>query len=219
MISWNSCATGMFFWVGIDTGRIENYQKITEVGNSELGWGWVTSHSKGPKDTVLETCIASCMATKIWWKIGCGLQTSLPKLWKQWMFIACILLVDFFQASTKYQWIGFWQNWKLNPLLLPLYLYLSIHVCIYIYIRCSLLSHRFSHPVLGHTEVNACEVSQQWLHTLQLLQTIDQTELARAAKMWVVVPKFDHLKRLMLVKEFHKPSPSHHHVYRWYKHV
>ncbi|CAL1135300.1 unnamed protein product [Cladocopium goreaui] len=37
MISWNSCATGMFFWVGIDTGRIENYQKITEVGNSGLG--------------------------------------------------------------------------------------------------------------------------------------------------------------------------------------
>ena len=89
----------------------------------------------------------------------------------------------------------------------------GIYNIIYIYIRCSLLSHRFSHPVLGHTEVNACEVSQQWLHTLQLLQTIDQTELARAAKMWVVVPKFDHLKRLMLVKEFHKPSPSHHHVY------
>lgn len=124
---------GCFFgWVLIP-GGLRTIKKITEVGNSELGWGWVTCHSKGPKDTVLETCIASCMATKIWWKLGCGLQTSLPKLWKQWMFIVCILLVDFFQASTKYQWIGFWQNWKLNRLLLPLYLYLSIHVY-YIYI-------------------------------------------------------------------------------------
>eukprot|EP00435_Cladocopium_sp_Y103_P075580 s27_g60.t1 len=31
--------------------------------------------------------------------------------------------------------------------------------------------------------VNACEVSQQWLHTLQLLNGIDQTALACAAKM------------------------------------